>query len=82
MHVYWKEEEKITPRAQRGDDDDEIASERKKVGGREERGEVGSGGGGRISDRDEFVSFHAGKPALLAPPPSPPTPMIYWATMW
>lgn len=27
-------------------------------------------------DRDEFVSFHAGKLSRS------PRPMIYWATMW
>lgn len=42
--------------------------------GRVEREADGSGVVG--DDRDEFVSFHAGKLSRS------PRPMIYWATMW
>lgn len=45
-----------------------------------ERGGGGKRGGWERTlvgdDRDEFVSFHAGKLSRS------PRPMIYWATMW
>lgn len=47
--------------------------EREKEKGREREAAVGQVVG---ADRDEFVSFHAGKLSRS------PRPMIYWATMW
>jgi len=43
-----------------------------------EKGSGKRGGWGYMvgDDRDEFVSFHAGKLSRS------PRPMIYWATMW
>lgn len=47
--------------------------EREKEKGRERETAMGQVVG---ADRDEFVSFHAGKLSRS------PRPMIYWATMW
>ena len=47
--------------------------EREKEKGREREAAMGQVVG---ADRDEFVSFHAGKLSRS------PRPMIYWATMW
>ena len=47
--------------------------EREKEKGREREAARGQVVG---ADRDEFVSFHAGKLSRS------PRPMIYWATMW
>ena len=46
--------------------------------GRKRKGEKERRLGGQVvgADRDEFVSFHAGKLSRS------PRPMIYWATMW
>lgn len=57
------------------------AEERATVGvrGYGRKGERERGGWERRmvgDDRDEFVSFHAGKLSRS------PRPMIYWATMW
>lgn len=49
----------------RGESEKEKGSEREAA-----RGQVVG------ADRDEFVSFHAGKLSRS------PRPMIYWATMW